>query len=142
MPDVASAAASGQRLETLESLVEALTTSIELAPTQSIPELARQLVDVLKRIGGTDPAVLVWMRDLLAPTIDRLVALQGEVDENGKPIPEAGALAAMVRQLVAVVDAIDALPAKSVEVSKVDELASRRRAKAGDPRSSARRRNA
>lgn len=137
---VAAAAESGNRRLVLSALVESLTEAIQSADVPAVPELAARLVDVLKRIGGSDPSALLWLRGGLAPTVDRLVEIQGETDDQGKPLREASALAPTVRQLVVVVEALERLPKRDEEVAKVDELAARRRARSGVARSSTGRR--
>ena len=130
---IESAAATGSRLATLSALVESLVEAIDLAPDVDVPALAARLLDVLQRIGGSDPAVLVWLRHGLAVTVDRLLSLQGETDEKGLPITEAKALAPMVRQLVAVVEALSSMPAAQKMMPEgvvtIDEAKRRRQAR-------------
>lgn len=137
MPDdVESAAASGDRLATLSVIAESLVAAIANVPDADVPPLAARLVDVLKRIGGRDPSVLLWMRDRLARTVDRLVDIQGLLDGDGKPIAEAKALAPTVHQLVTVVEAIASTPAQQPDVPEgvvtIDEAKRRRAARQSD----------
>lgn len=90
----------------------------------------RALVSILVRIGGDDLSVLTDLRDELARAVDRLAAVQGQV-EDGKPLGTA--LAPMVRQLLDVLDALDeSAGAMPGEESPLDELtAARARRRAG-----------
>lgn len=120
MPDsVVEVVQTGRRVESFEALVPVLADAIEAVEDEQVPALAARLVDLAKRIGGTDPEVLVWLRDGLASAVDRLKLLQGETDSKGRPLGTA--LAPTVRQLVETIEVLDSVHAPS-EVSRVDEI--------------------
>jgi hypothetical protein len=120
---VAAAAASGDRLRALESLVGVLVDAMAKADDAQVPGLAARLLDVLRRIGGSDPTVLLRMRDDLARAVDRLARLQGQRDDKDRPLGTE--LAPMVRQLVAVIEAADEVSTPT-EVNPLDDIAAAR----------------
>lgn len=129
---VFEAASSGDRVRSLEALAETLVDAIKVVDVSQVPGLAARLVDVLKRIGGGDPTVLLWLRDGLASAIDRLAEVQGQRDEKGKPLGTE--LAPMVRQLVGTIEVLDAVHLPT-EVSPLDEIAAARARRTASRRS-------
>lgn len=128
---VAQLVLKGDERRTLDGLAEALVEAIGKVDDAQVPPLAARLVDVLKRIGGEDPSTLIWLRDGLATAVDRLVDVQGERSEQGRPLGTE--LPSMVRQLLATLDAIAAHEGGMVdEGNPLDELAAARARRLAD----------
>lgn len=123
-------AASVQSGCPLPALVRVLAEAIAKVDDAQVPPLAARLVEVLRRIGGEDITPLFELRDLLAAAVDRLAELQGQ-KADGKPLGTA--LAPTVRQLLEVLDVIEAHEARSPsEESPLDEIAAARARRRAD----------
>lgn len=120
---VTKAASSGDRRRALEATLAVLIDAIGEVSAPEVPPLAARMVDVLKELGGSDPAMLEWLRDQLARQVDAAAKVQGETDANGKPLGRE--LAPSVRQLTVVLKELAGF-AQPEEADPLDEIAAAR----------------